>query len=175
MDQLPNRVEELVAPTLDAMGYDLVRVRMIGTNRLTLEVMAERQDGDAMTVDDCADISRAVSAVLDVEDPIPGSYALEVSSPGIDRPLVRLADYERFAGFQAKLEVDKLIDGRKRFRGQLAGTKGDMVRIVLPEGEAEVPFDRIIKAKLVMSEDLIAATRKPGSGPEQVRKIRSTG
>ncbi len=160
MDQLPNQVESLVAPTLDAMGYNLVRVRVIGVDRLTLEVMAERRDGDAMTVGDCADISRAISTVLDVEDPIPGSYTLEVSSPGVDRPLVRLADYERFAGFQAKLELDEAIDGRKRFRGRLAGTKGGAVRIVLPEGETELPFDRIHKAKLVMGDDLIAATRK---------------
>ena len=164
MDQLPNQVESLVASTLDAMGYDLVRVRVIGADRLTLEVMAERRDGDAMTVGDCADISRAISTVLDVEDPVPGSYTLEVSSPGVNRPLVRLADYERFAGFQAKLELDAAIDGRKRFRGQLAGTKGDAVRIVLPEGETELPFDRIRKAKLVMGDDLIAATRKQGLG-----------
>lgn len=160
MDQLPNQVESLVAPTLDAMGYDLVRVRVIGVDQVTLEVMAERRDGDAMTVGDCADISRAISTVLDVEDPIPGSYTLEVSSPGVNRPLVRLADYERFAGFQAKLELDVAIDGRKRFRGRLAGTKGDAVRIVLPEGEAELPFDRIRKAKLVTADDPIAATRK---------------
>lgn len=161
MNQLPNQVESLVAPTLDAMGYELVRVRVIGADQLTLEVMAERRDGDAMTVGDCADISRAISTVLDVEDPIAGSYTLEVSSPGIDRPLVRLTDYERFSGLKARLETDVPIDGRKRFRGQLAGTKGDMVLIVLPEGDAEVPFDRICKAKLVMSDDLIAATRKP--------------
>ena len=160
MDQLSNHVESLVAPCLDAMGYDLVRVRMIGTERLTLELMAERQDGDNMTVGDCADISRAVSTVLDVEDPIPGSYTLEVSSPGIDRPLVRLVDYERFAGFQAKLELDAPIDGRKRFRGQLGGTKGDMVSIVLAEGKTELPFSRIRKAKLVMDDSLIAAPRK---------------
>lgn len=161
MNQLPNQVESLVAPTLDAMGYELVRVRVIGADQLTLEVMAERRDGDAMTVGDCADISRAISTVLDVEDPIAGSYTLEVSSPGIDRPLVRLTDYERFSGLKARLETDVPIDGRKRFRGQLAGTKGDMVLIVLPEGDAEVPFDRICKAKLVISDDLIAATRKP--------------
>ncbi len=160
MDQLSNQVESLVTPTLDAMGYDLVRVRMIGTERLTLELMAERQDGDNMTVGDCADISRAVSTVLDVEDPISGSYTLEVSSPGIDRPLVRLADYERFAGFQAKLELDAPIEGRKRFRGRLGGSKGDMVSIVLAEGETQVPFSRIRKAKLVMDDSLIAATRK---------------
>ncbi len=160
MDQLPNQVETLVAPTLGAMGYDLVRVRVIGVGRVTLEVMAERSDGDAMTVGDCADISRAISTVLDVEDPIAGSYTLEVSSPGLDRPLVRLADYERFAGFQAKLELDEVIDGRKRFRGRLAGIKGEAVRIVIADGEAELPFKHILKAKLVMTDDLIASTRK---------------
>jgi len=131
MNQLRDRVEALLQPVLEAMDFDLVRVMVQGTVRTTLQVMAERRDGGAMTVDDCADISRAVSAVLDVEDPLPGSYTLEVSSPGIDRPLVRSQDFERFTGFEAKIETARPISGRKRFRGKLLGTTQAGVRIAL--------------------------------------------
>ena len=116
------RVERIIAPTLDGMGYELVRVQMSGGRQHSrLQVMAERADQRGMTVDDCAEISRAVSALLDVEDPIAGSYDLEVSSPGIDRPLTRPRDFERFAGQEAKIEMRETLDGRRRFRGLLKG------------------------------------------------------
>src|SRR5260221_6147755 len=116
-----SRIENLLHPSLEAMGYGIVRVQFTGGQRPTLQVMAERLDGQGMSVDDCAEISRAVSAILDVADPINTAYHLEVSSPGIDRPLVRLADYSRFAGYHARIETDRLVEGRKRFKGGLLG------------------------------------------------------
>lgn len=139
------------------MGYDLVRLMLVGKRGLTLQIMAERKDRRDMTVDDCAEISRALSAVLDVEDPIPGNYSLEVSSPGLDRPLVRRADYERFAGHEAKIEATVMIDGRKRFKGRLRGTRGDDVLIAGDWGEAAVPLASIVRAKLVLTDELMAA------------------
>ena len=151
------KVEGLLAPALDALGYDIVRVQFSGGRKATLQIMAERRDGAAMSVDDCAQISRAASALLDVEDPIAGAYDLEVSSPGIDRPLTRRADFERFAGFEAKLETACLIDGRRRFRGRLMGlADGDVIRVRDGEVEYGVPLDAVAKAKLVLTEDLIA-------------------
>lgn len=120
--------------------------------------MAERADGAAMTVDDCADISHAVSALLDVEDPIAGPYTLEVSSPGIDRPLTRLKDFERFAGFEAKLESRFAVDGRKRFKGLLRGVEGEEILLDTEQGPARVPFDNVLRAKLVLTDELIRAS-----------------
>lgn len=156
-------VATMIEPTLQAMGYALVRVAVIGgAGRPTLQVMAERADNAAMSVDDCADISQAISAVLDVEDPIAGSYTLEVSSPGIDRPLVRKADYDRFAGFEARLETAEPIGGRKRFRGRLLGTGAEAVKLKLDTGEEiELPLARIERAKLVLTDELIAAGTRP--------------
>ena len=111
------------------MGYEVVRVQVTGGQHAVLQIMAERADGAPMTVEDCADLSRSISALLDVEDPIKNAYTLEVSSPGIDRPLTRLKDYERFAGFEAKLETRLAVDGRKRFKGMLKGVEDDLVCI----------------------------------------------
>jgi ribosome maturation factor RimP len=155
---LPDRIERMIAPVADAMGYDIVRVQLTGGARGVLQVMAERKDGAAMSVDDCAALSRTLSALLDVEDPIPGSYALEVSSPGIDRPLLKKRDFERFAGFEAKVETRRPISGRKRFRGRLLGVEDDTVRIKLPEGEFEIPCADIYRAKLVLTDELLAAS-----------------
>ncbi|HET8728186.1 MAG TPA: ribosome maturation factor RimP [Alphaproteobacteria bacterium] len=166
-------VDRIIAPALEAMGYELVRVHLTGgTGRPTLQIMAERVDRVAMTVDDCADISRAASAILDVEDPIAGAYTLEVSSPGIDRPLTRLADFDRFAGFEARVETRLPVEGRKRFRGRLLGTEDDRVKLALTDdapvkdaddaGTVLVPFDAIARAKLVLTEDLIAASGGQG-------------
>jgi ribosome maturation factor RimP len=152
-------IARLVEPTLTAMGYQLVRVQFGGSaGRPTLQIMAERADGQAMAVEDCAEISRNLSALLDVEDPVQGPYLLEVSSPGIDRPLVRPADYERFAGFEARLELRQPIEGRRRFRGRLAGLESGRVRIVEAAGEVSLPLDDISKAKLMLTDELIAAT-----------------
>jgi ribosome maturation factor RimP len=151
-------IARLVEPTLNGMGYDLVRVQFGGGDRRpTLQIMAERADRRTMTVEDCAEISRALSAVLDVEDPVPGSYQLEVSSPGIDRPLLRAADYERFAGFEARLELRRPMDGRRRFRGRLGGIENGRVCVVEPAGEFRLPLEEIGKAKLVLTDELIAA------------------
>jgi ribosome maturation factor RimP len=160
------RIARLIAPPLEAMGFDLVRVRFGGGRRPVLQIMAERPDG-TMTVEDCAEVSRAVSAVLDVEDPIPGEYLLEVSSPGIDRPLTRLADFERFKGFEAKVELALPMDGRKRFRGRLDGlTADEEVRLADTEGgNVLLPFHAIADAKLVLTDELIAASLK-GQAPD---------
>lgn len=166
MADTAQRIERLIEPALVAMGYELVRVAMQGgESRPTLQVMAERKDGVAMSVDDCADISRTISALLDVEDPIASAYTLEVSSPGIDRPLVKRADFERFAGFEARIETVSPVSGRKRFRGRLMGVAGEDVRLREPEKaagaeeETLVPLAAIARAKLVLTDDLIEATQ----------------
>ena len=151
-------IQSLIAPALEAMGYRIVRVVFSGGRRPTLQVMAERRDDAAMTVDDCASVSHTISAILDVADPIEAAYDLEVSSPGIDRPLVRPEDYERFAGFEAKLELSAPYDGRKRFRGRLRGREGDAVKLDLGASQVLLPFSAIAKARLVLTDELIAAT-----------------
>jgi len=151
-----NQIAGIIEPSLDAMGYRLVRVAVLGAGRTTLQIMAERRDDAPMTVDDCADISRSVSALLDVADPIGGAYTLEVSSPGIDRPLVRPEDYDRFAGFEARIELSQPLSGRKRFRGRLLGRAGDSVRLIAEIGEVHVPLSAIARAKLVLTDDLLA-------------------
>ena len=153
------QITELIEPTIHDLGFEVVRVSMTGGQRPTLQVMAEPRAGGPMTVEHCAEISRAVSALLDVSDPIGGSYRLEVTSPGIDRPLVRRADFERFAGFEARLETAEMIAGRRRFRGRLAGVIDDQVCLRAPEGEQRIPYDAIRKAKLVLTDDLLAAAQ----------------
>lgn len=153
-------IARMIAPSLEAMGYDVVRVRLSGGGRPVLQIMAERRDGADMTVEDCAEISRAVSALLDVEDPIAGAYVLEVSSPGLDRPLTRLDDFVRFAGHEAKLELDEPVDGRKRFRGRLAGLEGDQLRMTTEDGDRLLPVAAIRSARLVLSDTLIADAAK---------------
>lgn len=159
---LAERVENMVGPALHAMGFDVVRVLLTGGTRAVLQIMAERRDGLPMTVDDCAGISRTVSALLDVEDPIAGAYTLEVSSPGIDRPLVKERDFERFAGHEARIETRQPIAGRRRFRGTLAGIGKGIVRIVTEDGPAEVPIGNIQKAKLVSEEGIPAGGNMRG-------------
>lgn len=153
-------VERIIAPSLEAMGYSLVRVKYVGSSQPVLQIMAERTADGSMTVDDCAEVSRAVSALLDVEDPISGPYNLEVSSPGLDRPLVRLEDFNRFAGFEAKVELKAPLDGRKRFRGRLQGVADGNVRMEYEGDDLSLPFDSIGAAKLVITDDLIAASLK---------------
>lgn len=151
----------MISPSIEAMGYRIVRVAFTGGRRPTLQIMAERLDDAAMSVDDCADISRNISAILDVADPIESEYTLEVSSPGIDRPLVVREDYVRFAGYEAKIETARPVDGRKRFRGRLLGADESAVRLVLDgEGEVKVPLGDILKAKLVLTDELLEAARK---------------
>jgi len=147
----------MIEPTLADMGFELVRVQMFGSRRPTLQIMAERVDGAPMTVDHCAEISHAVSALLEVEDPIREAYTLEVSSPGIDRPLVRPRDFERHAGYEAKIEMHRLIDGQRRFQGRLLGFADGIVRMEAKEGAVELPFADIRSAKLVLTDELLAA------------------
>ena len=154
-----HRVEELIAPSLEALGFELVRVRFGGPGRPTLQIMIERQDREALTVDDCASASKAISALLDVEDPIGGAYNLEISSPGLDRPLTRIGDFERFAGFEAKIEVTVPVDGHKRLRGQVLGVENGNVRISRDEGSHSVPFETIKKAKLILTDELISSAQ----------------
>ncbi|MDB5408804.1 MAG: rimP [Rhodospirillales bacterium] len=155
-----NEITTMISPSLDAMGYRLVRVAFTGGRRPTLQVMAERRDDAPMTVDDCAEISHSISALLDVADPIPTEYQLEVSSPGIDRPLISREDFVRFAGYEAKIEVGRMIDGRKRFRGRVLGLSGDDVRLALPDAEVTLPFVDIVAAKLLLTDELLAAAAK---------------
>lgn len=152
------RIRAVIEPTVEDMGFTLVRARLTGTVRPVLQIMAEPQDGGGMTVEHCADLSRALSAVLDVEDPVGGAYTLEVSSPGVDRPLVRREDFERYAGFEAKVELEEAVDGQRRFRGLIGGIDADD-RVVIGTGEQEVraPFGAIRRAKLVLTDALLAA------------------
>jgi ribosome maturation factor RimP len=163
-----NEIARIVEPSLEAMGYRLVRASLSGSRRPTLQLMAERLDDAPMSVEDCADISRAVSALLDVADPIAGAYTLEVSSPGIDRPLVRPEDYDRFAGFEARIDLAQPLDvgtaggsggggGRKRFRGRLLGRiEGDVRLAADGAGEIRLPLAAIARAKLVLTDELLA-------------------
>lgn len=154
----------MIEPAVTGLGYRLVRVRMMGGQRRpTLQVMVERLDERPVNVDDCAQVSGTVSAILDVDDPLPGSYLLEVSSPGIDRPLVRLEDFARFSGFEARVETAVALEGRKRFRGRLLGVEGSDIRMRLnePAGtEVIIPFPSVATAKLVITDDLIEATQR---------------
>ena len=149
---------ELLDPVAESVGYEIVRLRLMGGEHARrLQIMAERpQDGD-MNVEDCARLSRAISEIMDAADPIAGEYTLEVSSPGVDRPLTRLKDFETFEGYEARIELDRVAEGRKRFKGVLAGVDEGQVAIDL-EGEAEtalVPFDWVVEAKLVLTDQLM--------------------
>lgn len=169
---------EMVDPIAESLGLEIVRVRLMGgTLRRRLQIMAERAVDNDIAVEECARLSRAVSEVLDAADPIAGEYLLEVSSPGVDRPLTRLKDFDLFEGFEARIETDRMVEGRKRFKGILAGTEGDTVAIDL-DGEddtALLPFEWLHDAKLVLTDALLnrgAALRaargesdEPGGGP----------
>jgi ribosome maturation factor RimP len=153
------QITELIEPTVRDLGFEVVRLLMTGGQRPTVQVMVEPIDRRPMTVEDCARISHAVSALLDVADPVAGAYRLEVTSPGIDRPLVRRVDFERFTGHELRLETVTPIDGRRRFRGRLMGVIDDDVCLRLPEGERRIPYEAVKKAKLVLTDDLLAAAQ----------------
>jgi ribosome maturation factor RimP len=178
---LAARVAAIVEPAIVDLGFRLVRVRVTGTAGCTVQIMAEREDG-ALAVDECEAISRGISPVLDVNDPIDKAYNLEISSPGIDRPLVRLIDFERWTGHEAKIEMQAMTHGRKRFRGALLGVEGDSAIIAMPEakeGEPDrvaLPVADMAEARLVLTDRLIDAalgrtpkSRKP-EGPAGHRK-----
>ena len=165
------RLLELLDPVAEAAGYGIVRLRLMGGQVRRLQIMAERPDGH-MEIDDCAVLSRAISEVMDAADPISTEYTLEVSSPGIDRPLTRLQDFETYQGLEARFELDRLAEGRRRFRGRLAGVDGDNVLIDL-EGEedvtAQAPFAWIVDAKLILNDELM----QRGAAERQSRLIQS--
>jgi ribosome maturation factor RimP len=165
--EILRRIEEIVAPTIVGMGYELVRVAM-SRGGGTLQIMIEPAGGGPMDVEACATLSRALSAVLDVEDPIASAYTLEVSSPGIDRPLTREKDYARWAGHLARFETTEPIEGRRRFKGTLLGLENGMVRLKLEDGqETQVPLALVSRAKLELTEALLDEHRRAQEGAEQ--------
>ena len=151
---MDKKIAELLNPILEDLGFEMVRVRLSNGNPITLQIMADRLDGP-IGVDELAEINTSVGTILDVEDPIPENYTLEISSPGIDRPLTRKKDFDSFQGFEAKIETTELIDGRRRFRGVLAGVNNDEVLINLEEGTIGLKFTWLSDARLVLSDDLI--------------------
>ena len=151
---MDKKLAELLNPILEDLGFEMVRVRLSNGNPSTLQIMADRLDGQ-IGVDELAEINTSVGTILDVEDPIPENYTLEISSPGIDRPLTRIKDFDSFQGFEAKIETTELIDGRRRFRGVLAGVNNDEVLINLEEGTIGLKFTWLSEARLVLSDDLI--------------------
>ena len=154
------RIAEIVAPAVEALGYELVRVRLGGR---TLQIMVERRDRTTMTVDHCAEASETISAILDEADPIAGAFELEVSSPGLDRPLTRPDDCRRFAGLDARIELAEPIDGRKRFTGRLDGLAADATEVVVlttDDGQVRLPWTAVKKAKLVLNDALLRAAER---------------
>jgi ribosome maturation factor RimP len=175
---MPARVAAIIEPVLEQLGYRLVRVRVSASEGCTVQIMAERPDG-SMTVEDCEDVSRALSPVLDVADPIDRAYRLEISSPGIDRPLVRKSDFDRSAGHLVKIEMEIPVNGRKRFRGMLTGTEGDAARLrrddVTEGEEADVllPIEGMGEAKLVLTDELVTdALRREKAAKREARAAK---
>ena len=178
------RVAALAAPVLSGLGYRLVRVRVSGTVGQTVQIMAEKADG-TMAIEDCEAASRALSPVFDAEDPIDREYRLEVSSPGIDRPLVRLSDFARHAGHEIKLEMAVALDGRKRFRGLLLGTEGEAARLRPRDKDADkdaasavadvlLPIADMVEARLVLTDDLIRESLRRGKAAAEARDLNET-
>ena len=168
---MDRRIAEIIEPVIEGMGYELVRVRLMTGKESTLQIMAQKPDG-TIEVDECGDISTAVSAVLDVADPIADNYTLEVSSPGIDRPLTRLKDFDQWSGAEARVETTELIDGRRRFKGTLMGTEGDEVLIEIEDQGQPVTiglrFDWLSDAKLILTDDLIREVLKSRKDAGQI-------
>lgn len=167
------RVAAIIEPAIEDLGFRLVRVKVTGTNGCTVQIMAERPDG-TMSVDDCEEVSKTISPVLDVEDPISTAYYLEVSSPGIDRPLVRASDFDRWTSHDTKIELELPLNGRKRFRGFIRGTEGGEALIELPDvkdGEdsmVKIPLASIRDAHLVLTDELVRESLRRGTAPPQV-------
>ncbi len=157
--QKKHHLQDMLEPTINNLGFDLVRILTIGNINPTLQIMIERKDRKNMVVDDCATVSRAVSAILDEKDPISGKYTLEVSSPGLDRPLVNLENFTRFAGFEAKVETDTEIEKRKRFKGRIVRVENNNIILLMNDKEWSIPFNAVAKAKLLLTDELIAAAQ----------------
>lgn len=152
-------LHDMIEPVVTDLGFELVRVAVMGAQKAVLQIMVEGPDG-TISIDDCAKVSREVSALLDVEDPIKSDFVLEVSSPGLDRPLTRVKDFERFSGFEIKLETTEALDGQRRFKGPLTKVTGEVISITTQEGDFDIPFSNIMKAKLVITDELIKASQK---------------
>jgi ribosome maturation factor RimP len=178
---IDRRLADIVQPVIEGLGFELVRIRLMGGQRRILQIMADKPEG-GIDVDDCGRISTSVSAVLDVEDPLEDAYILEVSSPGIDRPLTRLKDFDAWQGWEARIETAGLIDGRRKFRGTLQGTEGEEVLIEIEDKGAPVTiglrFDWLSDAKLILTDDLIAEMlrqkKAAGIDPAQFDEIDET-
>ncbi len=175
---LPARVAAIAEPIIEGLGYRLVRVKVSASEGCTVQIMAERPDG-SMTVEDCETVSRALSPVLDAADPVDRAYRLEISSPGIDRPLVRKSDFDRYKGHLVKIEMEIPVNGRKRFRGQLAGTQDDDARLCMDDTEAGddaeilLPIDEMSEAKLVLTDELVTqALRREKAAKRQARTAK---
>ncbi|MBC6405103.1 MAG: ribosome maturation factor RimP [Rhodospirillales bacterium] len=164
---LADEVERLIGPALDDLGYAVVRVIFGGEQQARLQVMIEQADGCSIDVEDCAKASRAIEAILDVEDPIRTHYLFEVSSPGIDRPLTRLKDFSRYAGHLARLELAEPLAGRRRFSGTLLGVEGSTILLETEEGRVSLDFIRLAKAKLVLTDALIAEHRAAAAAEKE--------
>ena len=166
--QKKHHLQDMLEPVINKLGFDLVRILTIGNINPTLQIMIERKDRKNIVVDDCATVSRAVSAVLDEKDPISGKYTLEVSSPGLDRPLVNLENFVRFAGFEAKVETDTEIEKRKRFKGRIVRVDNNNIILLMDDKEWSIPFDAVAKAKLLLTDELIAAAQAEADEQEEI-------
>ena len=172
---MDERIWDIAAPIAKDLGYALVRVRVQGGNRPVVQIMAERGDG-TMSVDDCAILSRELSSTFEVEDPIDGAYILEVSSPGLDRPLTDMEHFERYKGMLARIELDRLVEGQKRFRGKLAGLDGDNIAIDLDNEKetALIPFEWISDAKLLITNSMIKKGPKEKQAKKENKKSKNS-
>ncbi len=162
-------LQDMLEPTINKMGYDVVRIITIGNVNPTLQIMIERKDRKNIIVDDCAEVSRAISAILDEQDPISGRYNLEVSSPGLDRPLTALENFVRFSGYEAKIETDTEIEKRKRFKGRILNVDKDNNIIVSMDGqEYNIPYDAVSKAKLLLTDELLALAAAEAESEDEI-------
>jgi ribosome maturation factor RimP len=152
-------IADLLRPAAETLSLEIVRVSFAGSSGVNLQIMLEHPDGTAPTVEDCTNFSRATSAILDEKNPVAGEYTLEVSSPGIDRPLTRAKDFERWAGFQTRIETHEMLDGQKRFNGELAGFDGEAVTMRLDTKTVSIPVAAILRARLILNDHLLAAAK----------------
>ena len=165
--QKKHHLHDMLEPTINNLGFDLVRIMTIGNVNPTLQVMIERKDRNNMVVDDCAIVSRAISVILDEKDPISGRYTLEVSSPGLDRPLVALENFVRFEGFEAKIETDTEIEKRKRFKGRIIRVDGEDIIFLMDDKEWTIPYDAVSKAKLLLTDELLAIAEAEAAAEDE--------
>lgn len=166
--QKRHHLQDLLEPLIKQMGFDVVRIITIGNVNPTLQIMIERKDRENIVVDDCAAVSRAVSALMDEKDPIAGRYNLEVSSPGLDRPLTALENFVRFTGFEAKIETDIEVEKRKRFKGRILRVdEQDNIILAMDGEEHAIPYDAVAKAKLLLTDELLAAAAAE-AGEEEI-------